>query len=153
MVRARPHLRAAHDSFAAEPGLLEGALLGEVLHVRRGLDAVRIGGPEELLGEQPLGLAAIAMAARARDERDADVPGPARAVGAVADAVPADGADRLAGLDDLDDQRPVALVAERAAGKRVALRRPWDPEVVELAERLRRLPGVEEVGVVDGGVA
>ena len=73
--------------------------------------------------------------------------------GPVPDAVPAHGADRLAGLDDLDDQRPVALIAERALRERRSLRRRRSPEVVELAERLRRLPGVEEVGVVDGGVA
>ena len=153
MIPARAHLGAALDALAREAGLLERSLLGEVLDVGRCLDPVRIGGPEELVGELALGFAAVAMAARARDQRDPDVPGPARTIRAKHDPMPADRADRLPGLEDLDDQRAVPLVAERALRERLTLRRARNPEVVELAERLRRLPGVEEVGVIDGRVA
>ena len=151
VVRAGAKLGAADNALAGEAGLLEGALLGEVVDIGLGLDAVGIGLLEQVVREQPLGDAAEAVAAGLGDERDADVPRPRLGRRPVVDLVPADGADRLPVSHPLDDQLAVPLVAQRALGQRLAdveaviLRRP---EVVELALRLRRTgPGVEDVGV------
>src|SRR5438128_3787079 len=71
---AAAELGAAADALAGEAGLLEGARLGEVVDVGRGLDAVGAGRLEEPVGEQPLGLGAQALAAALGHEIDADHP-------------------------------------------------------------------------------
>src|SRR4051812_43710807 len=71
---ALAELGAAEDAVAVEAGLLQGALLGEVVDVGAGLDAIQLGGGEEVLGEEPLGGGADASATRGHDQLDADVP-------------------------------------------------------------------------------
>src|SRR3954452_3009051 len=60
--------------FAGEAGLVECLLLGDVADFRARLDSLQEGVLEEVRGEQPLGLAAVALAAVLRQEPDADVP-------------------------------------------------------------------------------
>ena len=63
---AGPELRAARDPLPGEARLLERTLLGHVLDVGRRLDPVRVGVLEEPGREEPLRLAAKALAAGLR---------------------------------------------------------------------------------------
>src|SRR6266545_6048616 len=133
-------LGAAQHPLAGEAGLLQGALLGHVLHVGARLDPLDPGVGEQVLGQQPLRLRAQAAAAVLRQQGDADVVGDRAAARAVLDRVVADVPDR--GPVGQLDQQVAVLLAEHAVlleaapqelGRRVA-------EPVEAALHLRALP-------------
>src|SRR6266508_4401208 len=133
-------LGAAQHALAGEAGLLQGALLGHVLHVGAGLDPLHPGVGEQVLGQQPLRLGAEAAVAVLGQQGDADVVGDRAAAGAVLDRVVADVTDQ-GPVGELD-QQVAALLAEHAVlleaapqppGRRVA-------EPVEAALHLRALP-------------
>jgi hypothetical protein len=56
-------LGVAQDPFAGEAGPLQGPLLGQVVHVGAGLQALDPGVGEQVGGELALGLGAVAEAA------------------------------------------------------------------------------------------
>jgi hypothetical protein len=64
---------ATHDALAAEPDALQCPPLGQVLDVGDGLDAVRQGAGEQVLGEQPLRGRPEALAAVLGKEQGADL--------------------------------------------------------------------------------
>ena len=150
-IAARPELRATRDALAGKACLLERALLGHVLDVGRRLDPVSVGVLEEPRREETLGLAAETLAAGLGDQVDPEVPRGGWRVGPVRHAVPADGSDRNAIRDPFDDQRAIALVAQRSLREDLA----WGwfaghPEVVEAALQSGvRRPRVEHVRVLE----
>src|SRR5262245_13788580 len=97
-------LRAADDAFAGEAGLLQRALLGDVLDVGTGLDPLDREQLEQQLGEQALGVAAVAMATGFRVEGDPDVESRGALVRSVADRMPGDIADHSRIRDALDEE-------------------------------------------------
>jgi len=54
MAFAAPELCAAQDTLAPEPRPFQGLLLGHVVDGRAGLDAVHLGGGEQVLGHESL---------------------------------------------------------------------------------------------------
>ena len=89
-------LGVAQHRLAGEAGPLEGPLLGGVLHVGAGLEALDPGVGEQVGGQLALGLGAVAVAAVGGQQGDADVEGPRPRVGAVVDGVVADVAGQAA---------------------------------------------------------
>jgi hypothetical protein len=56
-------LRPTLDPLARESGLRERPLLGDVLDIGLRLDAIGLGPREQVVGQEPLGLAAIPVPA------------------------------------------------------------------------------------------
>ena len=75
-MRACAPLGIAQDPFAGESGLLERALLRDVLDIGAGLDPLDIEQAEEERRKQPLRLRAEAVTARVGDQREPDVERP-----------------------------------------------------------------------------
>src|SRR5439155_11192040 len=114
VVAAGAELCAAGHAFAGEAGLLEGARLGEVVDVGRGLDAVGAGRREQPIGEDPLGLRTVALAAGTRRKLDAEHPRRGLRIRAVGDAVVLNGAKDRAVLAAFDEELGPLVIAQLA---------------------------------------
>jgi hypothetical protein len=71
--RALAELGVAQHAFTGEPGLLQGPLLGQILDVGAGLQPFDQGVGEQVGGQLPLGVGAVALAAVLGQQPDADV--------------------------------------------------------------------------------
>jgi len=143
------------DPFAGESGLLERALLRDVLDVGAGLDPLDIEKAEEERGKQPLRLSAVAVTARIGDQREPEVERLRPVARAVGHGVPTDIADELAVVEPLDQELTFLEADEPAPlGQRFRERSVCTSEVVELAHR-RRVGGalVDEWRVSQGRFA
>src|SRR5437879_5019006 len=150
----RADLCAPREPLADEPRLLEASLLGHVLHVRLGLDAVEVRVGEEPVRELTLRIGSEAPTAGFRAQLDPDVPRVGFRVRPEAHPVPPDSADGRPIGDSLDHEHAVVLVAERTRPEEVSRRAARSiTEVVELAPGcLVRIPRVEQIGVSDRDV-